>query len=421
MNVLILGSGGREHALAWKINQSPLCNSLFIAPGNAGTESIGKNVPMDILDFSRIESFVRDNEVDLMVVGPEAPLVEGIANYFQDNMPELKVIGPKKEGAVLEGSKSFAKAFMRQYGIPTADYIEISQTNLDEGIRHINQNDGPYVLKADGLAAGKGVVILEDRNEAISELQAMLDGKFGVASKTVVIEQHLGGLEFSMFVLTDGRYFMLLPEAKDYKRIGEGDTGLNTGGMGAVSPVPFVDKTMVEKVRERIIIPTLAGLHDRGIEYLGFIFFGLIEVDGEPYVIEYNCRLGDPETEVILPRLKNDLLDLFDALYEQDLYEIPLEKEERTAATIMTVSGGYPLTYEKGKEINIDNALIGDSLLFHAGTKTQNDTVVTNGGRVIAVTSLDENCDEAIKKSLDAIKSIEFEGKYFRRDIGFDL
>ena len=421
MNVLILGSGGREHALAWKIDQSPLCQKLFIAPGNAGTEQIGVNVSLDIMDFPKLANFIREEAIELMVVGPEAPLVEGISDYFAEEIPELKVIGPKKRGALLEGSKSFAKTFMKQYDIPTAAHLEINQSNINEGVDYIKNNDGPYVLKADGLAAGKGVLIIDDKDEAIEELESMIQGKFGSASKRVVIEQFLKGLEFSVFVLTDSRYFILLPEAKDYKRIGEGDTGLNTGGMGAISPVPFVDQEMVDKVRERIILPTLSGLQDRGIDYLGFIFFGLIEVEGEPYVIEYNCRLGDPETEVVLPRIKNDLLELFDALFEQDLYGIPLEKDERSAATIMTVSGGYPGPYEKGKVISIDEAQTGSSILFHAGTKSKNNSVVTNGGRVIAVTSLDNNRKEAIKKSLESIKSIDFDGKYFRRDIGFDL
>ena len=420
MNILILGGGGREHALAWKINQSPLCKSLHVAPGNAGTGLIAKNAALDILDFDEVEEYVIDNEIELLVVGPEAPLVAGITDHFNEKRPELMVIGPGKEGAMLEGSKSFAKQFMMDNNIPTAKYLEVTQGNIESGIKYIQNNEGPYVLKADGLAAGKGVLIIEDQKEALNELKSMLQGKFGEASRKVVIEEFLSGIEFSVFILTDGKYYILLPEAKDYKRIGEGDTGLNTGGMGAISPVPFVNKEMVKKVKQRIILPTLSGLQDRDIEYVGFIFFGLISVKGEPYVIEYNCRLGDPETEVVLPRLKNDIVELFEALFEDDLYEIGLEKDTRTAATVMTVSKGYPGKYEKGKAITIK----GDhpeSLIFHAGTKLAENGVVTSGGRVIAVTSLDNKMPLAVNKSLETIKSIDFEGKYFRHDIGFDL
>ena len=421
MNILILGGGGREHALAWKIKQSAKCTSLHVAPGNAGTAQIAQNIPLDIMNFSEVASYAKRNDINLLVVGPEAPLVEGIADYFANEIPGMMVIGPKRKGALLEGSKAFAKKFMKEFNIPTAGYIEVTSENIEQGIQFLNSQRGPYVLKADGLAAGKGVLIISDREEAIDELRKMLDGKFGSASNTVVIEEFLSGLEFSVFVLTDGKYYMLLPEAKDYKRIGVGDTGLNTGGMGAVSPVPFVDRSMVQKVRDRIILPTLKGLQDRDIDYVGFIFFGLIEVEGEPYVIEYNCRLGDPETEVIIPRLKNDLVELFEALFEKDLYEIPLEKDERTAATVMAVSGGYPESYQKGKEISFNSVEQEDSILFHAGTKLENGVVYTNGGRVLTVTSLHSNRQEAIKKSLESLKSIDFEGKYYRTDIGFDL
>ena len=421
MNVLILGGGGREHTFAWKINKSPLCKNLHVIPGNAGTASIATNHHIDILDFEAILEYVHEHAIELLIVGPEAPLVEGIVDYFEKKMPGLMVLGPKKAGAMLEGSKAFAKEFMKEYGIPTADYLEVSRSDLDEGFDYLDNHEGPYVLKADGLAAGKGVLILEDRHEAKRELEAMLGGKFGTASHTVVIEEFLSGLEFSVFIMTDGQYYILLPEAKDYKRIGEGDTGLNTGGMGAVSPVPFVDSDMIQKVRDRIILPTLSGLQDRGIDYRGFIFFGLIEVQGEPYVIEYNCRMGDPETEVVLPRIHNDFLEVCTALFEKDLYEIGLDKDPRTAATVMTVSGGYPGAYEKGKPIDIEEGRMDDSIVFHAGTKVKDGQVVTNGGRVIAVTSLAPNHQEAINMSMKTIESISFEGKYYRKDIGFDL
>jgi len=421
MNILVLGGGGREHTFAWKLIQSPLCDGLHVAPGNAGTAKIAHNAAIDIMNFKEVESYVLEHKIELMIVGPEAPLVAGITDYFEEHIPSLMVIGPKKNGAILEGSKAFAKSFMNQYNIPTAAYLEVTESNLQEGIKHLNDTDGPFVLKADGLAAGKGVLILEDRTQAIDALKEMLNGKFGEASKTVVIEEFLSGLEFSVFVLTDGQYYILLPEAKDYKRIGEGDTGLNTGGMGAISPVPFVDQSMVDKVRDRIILPTLSGLRDRQIDYKGFIFFGLIKVDNEPYVIEYNCRMGDPETEVVLPRVKNDFVELCTALFEQDLYEIALDKDFRTAAAVMTVSEGYPGQYEKGREININESETLQSLVFHAGTKIENDKVVTNGGRVIAVTSLDTDHHLAIAKSMLSIESINFEGKYFRGDIGFDL
>jgi len=421
MNVLILGGGGREHAFAWKIKQSPLCDQLYVAPGNAGTAVLAQNVSIDIMDFDQVLEIVHEHSIDLMIVGPEAPLVAGITDYFEEEMPSLMVIGPNKEGAQLEGSKAFAKAFMTRCGIPTAGYKEVTSNTLEEGIAFLEEREGPYVLKADGLAAGKGVLIIDDQKEAIEELKVMLDGKFGDASRTVVIEEFLSGIEFSVFVLTDGQYYILLPEAKDYKRIGEGDTGLNTGGMGAISPVPFVDHKMVQKVRDQIILPTLSGLQDQNIEYKGFIFFGLISVDGEPFVIEYNCRMGDPETEVVLPRVENDFLELCEAIFEQDLYEIGLDKDERTAATVMTVSEGYPGSYPKGRKVVIDYDKMDDSIVFHAGTKIDDGQVVTNGGRVIAVTSLDKDRQKAIDKSMSAIESIDFKGKYYRSDIGFDL
>lgn len=421
MNVLILGGGGREHTFAWKIKQSPLCENLYVAPGNAGTAQIAQNADLDLFDFEEVKEFVISNDIHLLLVGPEAPLVAGISDFFAEQLPRLMVIGPKKSAARLEGSKAFAKSFMQEYKIPTAGYIEVNAENISDGIDYLKNNNGPYVLKADGLAAGKGVLIIDGRSEAIEELKSMLDGKFGEASKKVVIEEFLTGIEFSVFVMTDGKYYILLPEAKDYKRIGIGDTGLNTGGMGAISPVPFVDQKMVQKVRDRIILPTLSGLQDRQLEYVGFIFFGLISVAGEPYVIEYNCRMGDPETEVILPRVKNDFLELCESLFERDLYEIGLDKDPRTAATVMTVSEGYPGAYVKGREIKINVGPESESLVFHAGTKLESEKVVTNGGRVIAVTSLDDNMRTAIEKSMETIKSIDFQGKYYRQDIGFDL
>lgn len=421
MNVLILGSGGREHALAWKIKQSAFCNQLYVAPGNAGTAEIAINSSLNILDFSRVEDFIREQEINLVVVGPEAPLVNGITDYLNEHVPEAMVIGPTRRGAMLEGSKSFAKEFMNEYDIPTAAYMEVTGDNMAEAEAHLMNAQGPFVLKADGLAGGKGVVILQDAEDALNELKMMLGGKFGEASKKVVIEEFLDGIEFSVFILTDGKYYILLPEAKDYKRIGEGDSGLNTGGMGAISPVPFVDDQMLQKVKDRIILPTLSGLQDRDIDYLGFIFFGLISVQDEPFVIEYNCRLGDPETEVVLPRLKNDILELFEALFENDLYEIGLDEDERSAATVMTVSEGYPGPYKKGIPITFMDRPVSDSIIFHAGTKKEVSGIVTNGGRVLTVTSLDPDRNKAIEKSLDTIKSIDFDGKYYRRDIGFDL
>ncbi len=422
MNVLILGSGGREHALSWKIAQSPLLNKVFIAPGNAGTQNVGQNVPLDILDFKAVAEFSLTEKIDIIVVGPEAPLVAGIYDYFKnrEDTKSIKVVGPSLEGSKLEGSKAYGKVFMMENNIPTAAYGEFTSESLEAGIAHLRANEGPYVLKADGLAAGKGVLIIDDLAEAESELKEMLSGKFGDASSTVVIEEFLDGLEFSVFVLTDGTRYKVLPIAKDYKRIGEGDTGLNTGGMGAVSPVPFVDDAMMQKVEERIIKPTITGLQKREIEYTGFVFIGLISVDGEPKVIEYNCRLGDPETEVVMPRIKSDFLPVLAALGRNEFGKLPLEQDDRSCATVMLVSGGYPEAYEKGKTITgIDT--VKDSIVFHAGTKQVGDEVVTNGGRVIAVSSFGDNKDEAIALSMKNAELISFDKKNYRKDIGFDL
>jgi len=422
MNLLILGSGGREHAFAWKLKQSTACKDLYIAPGNAGTATCGNNVALDPNDFPAIKDFVLKNDIGMVIVGPEAPLVKGIYDYFQKDkaLQNIAVIGPSQEGAKLEGSKAYAKKFMQEFRIPTADYQEFSSKNMTQAFDFIDRQKPPIVLKADGLAAGKGVLIIRDPEEAKLELSAMLDGKFGAASETVVIEQFLDGIEFSVFVLSDGKDYKVLPIAKDYKRIGEGDKGLNTGGMGAVSPVPFVDDALMQKVDERIIKPTIAGLQKRNITYKGFIFIGLILVKNEPYVIEYNCRMGDPETEVVLPRLKSDLLDLFIKVQKGNLAEANIEIDERAATTIMLVSGGYPEAYQKGKTItNIDE--IKDSIVFHAGTKAVGEQTQTNGGRVIAVTSYGRNFRDALAVSNKNAELIQFEGKNYRKDIGFDL
>ena len=423
MKILLLGSGGREHTFAWKIDQSPLCEKLFIAPGNAGTSALGENVSLDIMDNGAIHSFVVDNAIDMVVVGPEAPLVNGIWNYLRKmrSTSQVTVIGPSLQGAKLEGSKAYAKKFMQQYGIPTAGYREFLATKAQAAINYIYKKAmTPIVLKADGLAAGKGVVICPTKEEAEAEIRSMLSGKFGEASRKVVIEEFLSGIEFSVFVLTDGQSYKILPVAKDYKRIGEGDTGPNTGGMGAVSPPPFVDKEMMKKVEERIIRPTIHGLQDRGIHYQGFIFLGLIQVGDDPFVIEYNCRMGDPETEVVLPRLKNDLLELFLAIKEGHLDKIKIKEDERAAATIVLTSGGYPDSYQKGKVIsNLDK--VKGSTVFHAGTKSSDGKVLTDGGRVLAITSFGETFQEALKLSNKNAKVINFDGKNFRRDIGFDL
>ena len=422
MNVLILGSGGREHALAWKLAQSPELDQLYIAPGNAGTHNIGENVALDILDFSAIKDFAVQNSVQMIVVGPEAPLVQGIFDFLKSepSTQHIVVVGPSLEGAKLEGSKAYAKEFMAQFNIPTAAYGEYTAETLSEGLAHLQKTDAPYVLKADGLAAGKGVVILDNLAEAEEELKAMLSGKFGAASSKVVIEAFLDGIEFSVFVLTDGKDYHVLPVAKDYKRIGEGDTGLNTGGMGAISPPPFVDDLMMQKVTNKVIVPTIKGLQERAIAYHGFVFIGLISVAGEPFVIEYNCRLGDPETEVILPRLDSDLLPILASLGTTEFAKKDIVTSEETAATVMLVSGGYPGNYAKEKLIeHLDE--VKDSLIFHAGTKQVGDKVLTNGGRVIAVTSYGANKDEAVAKSMTNAEKITFDGKNYRKDIGFDL
>ena len=423
MKILLLGNGGREHTFAWKIKQSPLCEKLFIAPGNAGTADLGKNVELDIMYNGAIHGFVVNNGIDMVVVGPEAPLVNGVWNYLRKmrSSSHVTVIGPSMQGAKLEGSKAYAKKFMQEYGIPTADYREFFATKAQAAINFIYKKaTTPIVLKADGLAAGKGVVICPSREEAEAEIRSMLSGKFGEASRKVVIEEFLSGIEFSVFVLTDGQSYKILPVAKDYKRVGEGDTGPNTGGMGAVSPPPFVDKKMMKKVEERIIQPTIRGLQDRGIRYQGFIFLGLIQVGNDPYVIEYNCRMGDPETEVVLPRLKNDLVELFTAIREGRLDKIKIKEDERAAATIMLTSGGYPGSYEKGKIISNLEKVEG-SIVFHAGTKTSGGEVLTNGGRVLAVTSLGETFQAALKVSNKNAALIGFDGKNYRKDIGFDL
>ncbi len=420
MRILLLGSGGREHAFAWKMSQSPLCNALFIAPGNAGTADCGTNVSLNPNDFDAVKSFCVEEKIDMIVVGPEEPLVRGIVDFFKKELPGVPLIGPSGIGAQLEGSKAFAKEFMAAFDIPTAAYREFTAGNLNEGIAYLATQSTPIVLKADGLAAGKGVLICQSVEEAQHELKEMLGGKFGAASAKVVVEAFLDGIEFSVFVLTDGKNYKVLPIAKDYKRIGEGDTGLNTGGMGAVSPVPFVDDSLMQKVEERIIKPTVEGLAKRNIDYKGFIFLGLIRVDGEPFVIEYNCRMGDPETEVVLPRLKNDLVELLQLTAAGRLNEATIEMDERAATTIMLVSGGYPETYEKGKAISGFDKVEG-SIIFHAGTRAESDAVLTNGGRVIAVTSYGVDFRKALEISNRNAKVIDFEKKNFRHDIGFDL
>ena len=422
MKVLILGSGGREHALAWKIAQSPALSKLYVAPGNPGTASIATNLSCSLSDFEAIREAVLANQIELVVVGPEVPLVEGLADYFlaEESLRQVKFVGPDKHAAQLEGSKDFAKQFMMRHGIPTARYATFTHASLTEGIAYLHTLKAPYVLKADGLAAGKGVLIPETLEEAEAALKTLLEGQFGASSARVVIEEFLSGIELSVFALTDGRNYVMLPEAKDYKRIGEGDTGLNTGGMGAVSPVPFADESFMQKVEQRIVQPTMRGIHEEGMRYTGFVFFGLINVQGDPYVIEYNCRMGDPETEVVMPRIASDLLPLLEAAATGALQDAQMEIDTRAAATVMLVAGGYPEDYAKGDAISGLDEVQG-SLIFHAGTKQVNDTVVTNGGRVIAITSYGKDIHDALRSSYENAAVINWKGKYYRSDLGKDL
>lgn len=422
MKVLLLGSGGREHALAWKINQSERLTKLYVAPGNAGTAEIAENVNIKVTDSEALANFVEHNAIDMLVVGPEDPLVEGIRDYFEADarFARLMIVGPGKAGAILEGSKDFAKEFMFRHHIPTAGYLTVTKDNLEKGFAFLETLKPPYVLKADGLAAGKGVLILDNLEEAKRELELMLGGKFGKAGNQVVIEEYLKGIELSVFALTDGRSYKILGSAKDYKRIGEGDMGLNTGGMGAVSPVPFANEEFNRKVEERVVRPTIEGLQKDGIDYKGFVFFGLMNVGGDPYVIEYNVRMGDPETEVVMPRLKTDILSLFEAMAKGELEQAAFELDDRFCTTVMLVSQGYPGDYEKGKEITGVPDVKG-SIVFHAGTKLADGKVVTNGGRVIAVSSFGKTMREALAQSYENVAKIHFDGMNFRRDIGFDL
>jgi phosphoribosylamine--glycine ligase len=420
MNILLIGSGGRESSFAWKLSQSPLLDKLFISPGNPGTEQYGTNVNLDINDIDELSGFIKDNNIEMVIVGPESPLVNGIYDKLKERCPKLMVIGPSSQGAMLEGSKFFAKKFMKEFGIPTARYEAFTKQQLDNAIKYINSMNGNVVLKADGLAAGKGVLIIQDKQEAIQELKNIFEGKFGNAGDTVIIEEFLDGIEYSVFVVTDGKKFKMLPIAKDYKRVGENNTGLNTGGMGAVSPVPFIDDDLMIKTVVKIIQPTISGIWQKNINYKGFIFFGLINVNGDPYVIEYNCRMGDPEAEVVFPRLKNDLVELLQSVYDETLSEHTIKHESNVAVTIMLTSAGYPEHYEKEKEITgLDK--VKDSLTFHAGTKKTDGKLYTNGGRVLAITSLAETQEKALKKCLENAELIDFDGKYYRKDIGFDL
>ena len=425
MKILILGSGGREHALAWKMKQSPLCTQLFIAPGNGGTALLGKNVSLNISDFKVIKEFCIKEQIELVVVGPEEPLVNGIVDFFKadEALKSIAVIGPSKYAAQLEGSKAFAKTFMLKHDIPTAGYREFDANNYEEGVHYLRNHSLPIVLKADGLAAGKGVLICHNHIEAMAEFELMIHrSKFGEASKKVVVEEFLDGIELSVFVLTDGENYVILPEAKDYKRIGEGDKGLNTGGMGAVSPVPFADDEFMERIEDYIIRPTIEGIKKDKMDYKGFVFIGLIKVGDQPYVIEYNCRMGDPETEVVIPRLKNDLVELFVATSKKELDKIIIECDDRYACTVMAVSGGYPGEFEKGYEIEgLENHIDRDSLIFHSGTKRAYDAVLTNGGRVLCVTSFGDSVMEAVNKSKEVLEGITYENMYYRRDIGYEF
>lgn len=426
MNILILGSGGREHAFAWKIINSENCSNLFVAPGNAGTSQIATNVNLSVIDFEGISDFVLKNKIDLVVVGPEEPLVKGIVDYFTNNasLKNVPIIGPSQHGALLEGSKDFSKQFMERHGIPTAASRTFTKSNITEGLEYIKQQDLPIVLKADGLAAGKGVLICQSHEEAAKILKEMLlEAKFGEASEKVVIEQFLDGIELSVFVATDGKSYRILPEAKDYKRIGEKDTGLNTGGMGAVSPVPFADKKFLEKVERRIVIPTIKGLEEEKIKYTGFLFIGLMNVNGDPYVIEYNVRMGDPETQAVLPRIKSDFLDLLYAMGTLNLENCPFELYDFTTTTVVMVAGGYPGTYEKGNAIEgLENSQNNNAIVFHAGTKMDSSgKIVTNGGRVLAITGMGESIDDALRNSYQMISRIHWKDNYFRKDIGLDL
>ncbi len=422
LNVLVVGSGGREHAMSWKIKQSPKVNQLYIAPGNAGTAELGENIPIGVSNFEGLKKVVLEKKIDLVVIGPEVPLVEGLHDFFlaDEELKQVKVVGPQKLGAQLEGSKDFAKAFMQRHNIPTAKYLTVTTDNLGEGIAFLETMKAPYVLKADGLAAGKGVLIIDNLPEAQASLKEMLEGQFGAASSKVVIEEFLSGIELSVFAITDGKDYQILPEAKDYKRIGEGDTGLNTGGMGAISPVPFADKVFMQKIEEQIIKPTVDGLQEDGIPYNGFIFFGLINCGGDPYVIEYNVRMGDPETEAVMLRVKSDFVDLLVAAAEGTMEKQTIEIDDRSAVTVMLVSGGYPGDYKKGIVMS-GFEKNENSLLFHAGTKQAGTNVVTDGGRVIAISSYGKDMKEALAQSYANAEKIDFEGKYYRRDLGFDL